>query len=221
MIVSFVHQLYTSLFDLFFPPFCASCRAWLSCDEILCTKCIAQIKPFVSHTLAITKKRSIVVYAMSDYTYPIKKLILAKGSKNISVARQLGKLVCTFTPIGFVDYDLVVPIALHWRRYAQRGYNQAHEMAHECAKYKNVLLCDVLVRTRHTKRQSSCSADERVNNVKDAFVIKDKYKKVLKNTHVLLVDDLMTSGATLHASARALFAVGVKKVTVVVASRVT
>lgn len=221
MIFSFTRQLYNTFFTIFFPPFCASCRMWLSDDHILCDRCIAQIKPVVSYELKITKKRSIMVHAISDYSYPIKKLILAKGSKNISVARQLGKLVCQFVPLDYIDYDLVMPVALHWRRYAQRGYNQAHEMAIVCAEHKNVLLCDLLVRTKHTKRQSTCTADERVSNVKNAFIIKDDNKQVLKDKHVLLVDDLMTSGATLQASARALFACEVTKITVVVASRVT
>jgi len=99
--------------------------------------------------------------------------------------------------------DVLVPVALHWRRYWRRGYNQAHELAQLVGSYGKLPVLDALVRIRATAQQTSAqSATARFENLHGAFICQPDRR--LGGKHVWLVDDVCTSGATLYAAAAAL-----------------
>jgi predicted amidophosphoribosyltransferase len=99
--------------------------------------------------------------------------------------------------------DCVVPVPLHWWRRAQRGFNQAEELARETAKLGGWEMRNVLRRVRRTGAQATISAPTvREENVKGAFVCVDG--EAMAGKHVWLVDDVATTGATLHAASLAL-----------------
>lgn len=110
---------------------------------------------------------------------------------------------------------LLVPLPLHVARYRERGYDQAHLLAHALGKETGrPVLRHALERARATKRQVGLSEQARALNVQDAFVA-----RVVKEREVLLVDDVFTTGATAGAAARALVAAGARRVEVLTIAR--
>ncbi len=113
-------------------------------------------------------------------------------------------------------YDLIVPVPLHVSGMRQRSYNQAGLLARELGR---MLACPVnqrLLRKQHqTLPQHNLSATDRERNILRAFMCKE----VLSGEHVLLVDDVFTTGATVAACTKTLLAAGAQKVTVVTVAR--
>jgi len=214
-----VKRAYNFILILLAPPFCAHCRSYLSCRDVFCVDCSAKIIPLVSIEVPITKKYSMKVFAPGAYKGPLKKLILAKGRSDIVACGQLAELIWERTYLKNIHYDYCVPIPLHWTRRAKRGYNQAEEMAHVLAKKSGNPTVHLLKRHKRTKFQSTCSADGRTENLSGAFVLTGKNHEQYKNKHILLVDDLMTTGATLKAAARELIKLRPASIRVVVGAR--
>ncbi len=202
------------------PPFCSSCKSFLHARDIFCQECKNSIRPVVSRTLSITKTRSIKVLAISDYKEPLKSLILAKGRFDIVASHQLGTLIWQMTHLKNSSFDYIVPIPLHWKRFAKRGYNQADEMAKVIAQKSGKPVTHLLSRSRHTKYQSSLDQDKRAENVEDVFALTVDDDTQYHGSHILLVDDLITTGVTLRAAARELLKLKPASITAVVACRV-
>jgi ComF family protein len=115
--------------------------------------------------------------------------------------------------------DLVVPVPLSALRRLRRGYNQAEEIARELAKLLELPCVGALRRLRDTPRQALLSPAQRRANVRDAFAVRPGAE--LKGKRILLVDDVLTTGATLHSAARTLKRAGAKAVFGAVAARAT
>ena len=112
--------------------------------------------------------------------------------------------------------EVIVPVPLHRRRLAQRGYNQALELARWIGRGRGIpVAVRVCRRRRATAEQSGLSAGERRRNVSDAFII----DKSFSARHVAIVDDVMTTGSTLNELAGALRRHGVDYVTAWVCAR--
>ena len=123
-----------------------------------------------------------------------------------------------------MDFDLVIPIPLHWMRYAYRGYNQVAEIAQKLVEKSIGQYADILTRTRHSPFQSSLARNKRWENVAHNFALKKEalshdLKEQFYNKHLLLVDDLCTTGSTLKAAAQVLMTLNPASITAVVAAR--
>lgn len=117
-------------------------------------------------------------------------------------AEMLGKKLSCADWFGNVD--AVIPVPLHWRRRWRRGYNQAEVIARSvAAELKDVPVLDILVRKRATRTQTMLDAKAKAANVRGAFGVR-KRKKTFTPGHVLLVDDVFTTGATLSECYNAL-----------------
>lgn len=113
--------------------------------------------------------------------------------------------------------DALIPIPLHRARLRQRGYDQALELARPLATSLGLpLRADLLLRTRHTPPQSRLGALQRRRNLRGAFEARER---IALPRHVALIDDVMTTGATLHAAARTLLRAGVQRVDAWVCAR--
>ena len=105
---------------------------------------------------------------------------------------------------AFKDVDCVIPVPLHWLRRWKRGYNQAEVIAREVALALEVpLRCDILQRRRRTKTQTKLNVTGKSANVAGAFCVRPE-KTQTGISHILLIDDLFTTGSTLHACFTAL-----------------
>ena len=119
------------------------------------------------------------------------------------------------------EADLIVPTPLHRSRLFARRYNQAAEIARPLARLTQVRYGpDLLVRRRDTGTQSAKSGRARRLNVRGAFAVPDRARSRIEGACVLLVDDVMTTGATAEACAKALLSAGARAVDLAVVARV-
>lgn len=212
-------MLATFIKRVLFPPFCVYCRTFLDTDSALCSACDQLIKPIVTCSLKITDTCEVKVFAAGEYKDPLRTLIRSKKYGHIQSAQILGDLVWDHSYIAHVDFDMIVPIPLHWTRYAWRWFNQAHEMANSISKKSGKPVLSALTRIKRTRFQAEFSRQERSENVKNVFGVKVD-PDILKNKHILLVDDVMTTGATLKEAVKVLRKHSVGSITIAVASRV-
>jgi ComF family protein len=218
-----------------YPSFCRFCGLHIKKDSIFCTSCDSKITPTPSITINLNKNFSCKIYAASDYKDPLKKLILRKNSSRFVFAdrlasRQLGniiyqKVVALESGWGSrFTFDLIIPVPLHWTRYAKRGFNQSHEMAKVLGKKLGIPVIRLLKRTRSTLFQSKLSFDLRQKNLQKVFVVRKKYinnlDNIIKHKRILFVDDLYTTGATIKNVIRPILRYNPGTISVFVACRV-
>ncbi len=205
--------------NFFVPSFCVHCKNWLEQPTILCVSCRALIHPIVSARLEVNAATTMTVFAASKYQDPLKSIILAKGRFDCLASKYMGQLLWELTPVSHASFDYIIPIPLHWRRFAYRGYNQATMMAHELAKKSKQPMIELIRRKQYTVFQSVLTTSERKDNVKNAFVLQQGDLSEYTGKHFLLVDDLMTTGATLKAAAQCLLPLKPASITAVVLCR--
>lgn len=118
------------------------------------------------------------------------------------------------------DADLMLPVPLHWRRLVRRGFNQADVLAQAAAQHAGVPVVQGLARARATRRQVGLGGAARRRNVAGAFRVRDDARGRIAGACVILVDDVITTGATVDACTRALNRAGAVEVRVLAFSRV-
>ncbi len=101
----------------------------------------------------------------------------------------------------FSSFDYIIPVPLHKRRFAERGFNQAELIAKIFSEQTNVPILDCLKRQRYTKQQARLDRDKRQKNLDNAFLL---HSLELKNKKIILVDDVFTTGSTMQSCARVL-----------------
>jgi ComF family protein len=147
--------------------------------------------------------------SLFQYNELSRRLIMKikKHSDHITASACVKMLYMRYRDI-LETYDIVVPVPSHWTRLLRRGYNPANIIAVELAKISGKGYGNVLRRCKKTEYQRGKSTLERANNVLDAFTCKTD----LSSKSIALVDDVMTTGATLNECARVLKHSGAKKV---------
>ncbi len=208
-----------SLLQLIAPSFCFYCHDWTEYEQPLCAKCSRLITPVVSEEIVLSATCKIRVYAAGRYEEPLKSLILAKHHGNSIASKQLGALMIQRLPLQTIDGDLLVPVPLHWTRYAKRGFNQAEVMAQELGACIKKPVVAMLKRVKCTQFQASLPAQQRFANVTEAFEIEKSNRNLIDGKHVILVDDLMTTGSTLRSAAQTLFGENPRSLSVLLACR--
>jgi len=203
--------------DLLFPPRCLLCDGWVAPGPVpACPGCIGDLpwlKPAAPPVGPALAGACAEVRSALRYEYPVDRLVAAaKFGRQLPVARGLGQLMAWRLPAPDVVPDAVIPVPLHWRREADRGFNQAGEMARAiCERRGWPLRPAVCRRARATPEQSGLGAEQRRENLRGAFVLTDA-RTVAGLRHVLLVDDVLTTGATLAALATVFRSAGVARV---------
>ena len=235
--------------DFLYPPRCAACGAPLASEtgRRVCARCVARVEHLpeprcqicggplesaandasqcarcLAHPPRYRIARTIARYRTTaeDQSGTLPALIRRhKYGLDQSVGRALAEYRPDELPLSAGDYDVVVPVPLHWRRLWWRGFNQAALLAGEVARRLNLPLDSTAVaRRRFTTPQTSRHHDERIRNVRRAFVV--AHPERIRNRRVLIVDDVMTTGATVDECARVLRAAGASSVDVFTLARV-
>lgn len=208
--------------------FCALCRHELFNDaEPTCPRCGGTVGPFAVHDgrCHVCRKESFafeLVVRLGRYERLLREVILRlKDQRGEGLAELLGECWAKESAARFaaLQLDAIVPVPLHWRRRWQRGYNQSAALSRGLATILGVpSQPSWLRRVRHTPRQTSRSTPaERKANVRGAFRAQPETR--LKGRAILLVDDVMTTGATVGEASRALRAGGVSRIIVAVLAR--
>lgn len=208
---SWLSELFGLFQDLIFPTECAYCRSDSVTQGPFCEPCCALIQPILSTSLVIAPGISVRVHAVSAYVEPIKTLILAKHRSDYRASRQLAALIWKYSVMKYVQADYLVPVPLHRRRQAIRGYNQTLVIAKELSFLSAIPVLDCVERIRNTKSQARCKRYERYDNVQGAFKMLQE-EIDLEGKDIILVDDMMTSGATIAEVARLFVPYGVAKI---------
>jgi len=203
---------------------CKSCAIALPADVSMglrvnpdrCTDCIKQAPPIDSALAAL------------DYAYPWSSLISRyKFGEHPGWAAFFAEILLKVPEVNqaladLQSTDLILPMPLSVERLQTRGFNQAWELAHALAKQSGSKASTdnrILLRVKNTRPQTELLRQERLANVKDAFLIDPLRVAALKGKRVILVDDVMTSGASLFTASMALRAAGAAHITGIVLAK--
>ena len=152
------------------------------------------------------------------YEFPVDAGLKAlKFRRKLNYAPMFARLLLQALTQRHDDIDAVLPVPLHWRRLASRGFNQAIELGRPLARSMGLPLLGSIIRHRPTTFQTGLSARDRDRNLKHAF----RVKRPVAARHVLIVDDVVTTGATTRHLAAELLQSGAEKVSVAAVARAT
>lgn len=202
------------ILDLIFPPVCGICNKKI--NTYLCGKCEKEInkitcvgenkysdKYFSTH-MYLFKYEGIIRDKIISYKFDDKPYLY----KTFCEIFVKNKKVCEFLK----NYDIIISVPMYKKKKNQRGYNQSELIAREIAQkveniqYRN----DILVKIKNTAKQSSLNKEQRKENLKNAYAIKNK--EYIHNKNILIFDDIYTTGSTANECAKTLSEAGAKEI---------
>ena len=243
IVPSFIERLPYSLFSLIFPDQCRICHAPLVelSRAPVCRKCLRAPEPLTAEYFCLSCRTPFqtpypldtdgrcglcrngltgfdAAYSFGAYEGMLRELIhLYKYGRMRPLAEPLGDLMALALPRE-QQFDLVVPVPLHWFRLWRRGFNQSALLARGMARRCAIPVAHVLRRSRATSSQAGLSRTRRRQNVDGAFRVSRGAR--LAGQRILLIDDVLTTGATAAACARTLKRAGARSVSVLTLARV-
>ena len=217
--------LFSRLMDFCYPGACASCRAATEGAAILCAPCEADLQKLESAPACRSCAKPLAergapcpwclgegmahyewVLRLGTFTEPLKQLVhQMKYRQRWPLAEVLADRLADQEWVkGLLsETDVIVPVPLHRLRQVSRGYNQSEVIAKRLASRHRIAVARPVLRLRNTESQTNMtSAAQREENMREAFALADP--RAVRGKHVVVVDDVMTTGATLRAFAHAL-----------------
>lgn len=232
--------MFSKIFDWFYPPHCIVCGEllplhhkdkWLCdlcCKKIpfllppFCSKCGAELekeenKFTIGECLDCSHSSFAFEKGFSAFHYAtVKKSIhyfKFRGVKKdgIGLAMLMKKFMEQNFKEEFMSYDFMLPVPIHPKKKKQRGFNQAEILTEELSKLTGMPWNPkLLYRTKNTKPQNALTPDERKTNIENAFAVSEP--KTVENQKILLIDDIFTTGSTIHECAKCLLRAGANEV---------
>src|SRR4030066_2552057 len=213
----------TELFDFLLPRFCPSCQNKLATNEnTVCNSCLLKIKPVDPEFINSEYQRKyeskrIISGFVSHYIFEkdkeLQNIIHAlKYDKKFHIGIFLGEsLGKHFKPqLQSWNINMIIPIPLHHLKKAERGFNQSYYIAKGISSRTSIAVkANTIKRMRFTQSQTTMTLKEREDNVEGAFKVKKSEN--VKGKNVLLVDDVMTTGATITECGRVLLETGANR----------
>lgn len=216
-LISVVKDLIKSIGYLVFPNLCLACLKEAALDEqIFCVKCIYDLpesemhhsleNQFTERLIGIDGiKTGAAHYLFYEGGAVGEILHKIKYRSRKDIAKKLGKVYGErlITSEYYQDVDYLIPVPLHHNRFRKRGFNQSEEICKGLSESMDVSISvDNLIRIRDTKTQTKLSKAQRQKNLKEAFEVINP--KELEGKHVILVDDVLTTGATIEECSKEL-----------------
>lgn len=207
-----------SLIELFYPRLCVVCRQSLMKGEIyFCSGCLADF-PFADSDFGTGEEvlvrfdplcrpgKLFALYYYNKYSEYRNLIYLIKYHSHRKLGVYLGKMLGQRIK-DTCKADCIVPIPLHWKREKERGFNQACEIANGMSEVLGIeVLNDVVVRVKNNVSQTGKNPGERLRNVENIFSLHCPEK--IRGRHILLLDDVITTGATIGACLKVLSEAG-------------
>ncbi|MDD9798531.1 MAG: ComF family protein [Alphaproteobacteria bacterium] len=237
-----VPQLITPTLDFFLPPRCATCDIVLARAPALCGQCWSKLDfidgpicnrtgaplPFDlgPQTISLNAMRHPPAYhhARAALYYTDTARVLIRRFKFHDRPELANLMVPWLLRAGeklLAHADIIMPVPLHWTRLFGRRFNQSAELARKLADLTGIdMQVEWLRRTRRTPQQIGLTRADRRKNLRGAFTVPKKYYRFLRGKQVVLIDDVMTTGATVEACAKVLRRVGVAQINVLTVARV-
>ena len=214
---------------LFFPRTCCVCGTPLvDSEHEICVKCLMNLPEakgavgdanFVEKRLMgripLTAATALLIFKKQNATQRILHQIKYRGNEKLAITmgRQLGLLLANDQ--RFSDVDLLVPIPLHKRKERRRGDNQSLLLCKGIAQtFPRPIVSDNLIRLRHTPSQTNKNRQQRLENMKGVFSVIDT--RQFEGKHMLLIDDVLTTGATTESCCLALTSISDIRISVAV-----
>ena len=225
---SYLRSLASDIFDLVYPRICAACMHGKPVrGGIFCMSCLTDLPETGFHLVSdnaferhfwgrinVEAGAAFFFFIPQGKTQELLHNIKYRGRSDFAeaVGQQYGHELQSSD--RFNQIDCIIPVPLHPGRLRKRGFNQSAAFGKGLAEVMGIpLLTNVLIRRRATSTQTRKSRTERIKNMEDAFVI--KHPGDLNGKHVMIVDDVLTTGATLEACAIALSGAADLKVSLV------
>lgn len=201
--------------ELLFPQRCFFCKRY---GALLCADCFALLDIAPNRRPDRSKKYLADIYAPNSYgNRRVKKLIHAFKYEPFSkeLGLPLARMIAAHFSLAAPDFDFngftVAAVPLSKKRLRWRGFNQAEIIARELGKIWQIpVTTGALIKNRHTKNQAELTKKQRLQNIKGTFVCPDR--GFAANKKLFLVDDVVTTGATMEECARALMKNGARQV---------
>ena len=222
-----LQNLANDLLQLLFPNLCAGCEQPLvKTEQLLCLHCRHDL-PYTDFHLYADNPVARQLWGRIPCAFAMAMLYFNKGARVQRILHQLkykgkpelgellgGLLAARLREqVSTLKADLIIPVPLHKKRQRQRGYNQSACIAEGLGKALGLpVYKDVLLKTKSTSSQTKKSRFGRYENLKSAFSVQKA--EAVAGKHVLLIDDVVTTGATLEACASALSAAGMARLSV-------
>lgn len=204
------------LLDFFFPPHCPVCHAYVEHLGAWCPACLEAAQDF--HVILLPTAMQPLIktaWALGVYRGGLRNLIHAlKYKKKRSVLPCIATFLRESRFVLPASIDVVVPVPLHEERRRQRGFNQVELIFGDWLEKQGFSMDRALVRTKQTGPLYKMTPKERRHNLQDAFSLAEGVD--VRGKHVLLLDDILTTGATLSACAAVLRRAGASCVDVLV-----